>query len=261
MDDEKLLATPVDTGFGEELLPCINEEERMRQIAKGIEKAPDKFESYCEAHVGTHRLIFPSIDRDQERFDIDGGGYFLFQARPEFRDIFEQIRNEMKSLVFVRGPSGWGKSHVLAVLAVFLWRNGCVVLYIPNAGTLSLCHLVNPISQALRTALYPKETKLDGITLVAKSDDDKWITLEAALAELKQHAAQSRSNRPVLIVDQLDNLKDSKRLENLFKLSSSLKVVYSASSNIQSHFVTLGTTIQCQPIKQASIHVLSPNLC
>lgn len=268
MEVEKPFTTDDGTVFEGEGLPRVDIVKEMERVLDGINNDDSTIKKDLKFFSNTEtvtRLTFPSclIGKTNGRFSIDGAGKFLYKGRPEFFTIYDVIRDTpMNTAIFLKGPSGWGKSHILAALAYFCFCAGSLVLYIPDASQLLTGDMLQILVTALRTACHPIPIEIDDIATRNIPTEEKWTLFKSTLVRLA-NLKDRFTCRAIFIVDQLDNLKAIDRMDRLFDIGTHLQMVYSASSNIQDprHREPVAVVIRCTSVNDVSIHILSLNLC
>jgi hypothetical protein len=157
-------------------------------------------------------------------------------GRASFQHLLTAVKDpgflDGSSTLYLYGPSGTGKSHLLAALVFYLVRNGERVLFIPDCRSL-LTHLLDQIKQALLFAFHDDLDLCDEINRACHIDD-------IVLLVSAQH-----SHTFYIVVDQRNALDsagpgDMKKhakeaaLDTIDKLRASQRYIFSASANQQS---------------------------
>lgn len=200
-------------------------------------------------------LPFPSpLWAPPERFTIKGGIVTTFQymGRTIFRNILKEVEDTNFQVgrhgLFLYGPSGTGKSHILAALVCHLIKNGKKVMYIPDCVRLLEDHEAY-IQQALLFTFYDD------------ADAIKAIIRAQGMHDLLQFINQQPAFSLYIIVDQCNGLEigalgvDMKATskvviwDSLHKLCRSQKYIFSASTN--------GNSVRFQDRKQSDIKIIN----
>jgi hypothetical protein len=89
-----------------------------------------------------HFIPFPfSFSEPPERFSVQDGK-FEYMGREQFQGVHKTV-SSLKTggggtRLYIQGTMGFGKSHILAALACLLYRQGKVVVFIPDVRALLL---------------------------------------------------------------------------------------------------------------------------
>ena len=156
--------------------------ERLQQIN------PD-FSRYSDPRNMIH-FPFPFIGGQlpSERFDFRES-YFEYMGRTAFSKLMDTVK-DLKiggfSRLYMQGTMGFGKSHILAVLAGLLSRAGKRVVYLPDSRelvvntmrymrTALLCAFADPHSSEVRDEIRALESKNNVIAFCEKHPDTYFI--------------------------------------------------------------------------------------
>jgi len=141
-------------------------------------------------------IPFPfSFSEPPERFSIQDGK-FEYMGREEFERV-HKIVSSLKTggggtRLHIQGTMGYGKSHILAALACLLYRQGKVVVFIPDVRTLLLAPLPYITTALLCTFAGP-----------SFKEERKRIRACKSMDDISSFYYGIRSF-PYLIVDQID---------------------------------------------------------
>ena len=113
-------------------------------------------------------LPFPYIDSaPSDRFTISDDGAFTYIGRECFSQVYEAVKafNYTAGIrhIYLKGTMGFGKSHVLAAIAVKLLKEDKRVVYIPDCALL-ISKPVRVLSSALYLAIRDNEEMMRGIS-------------------------------------------------------------------------------------------------
>ncbi|RHZ58596.1 hypothetical protein Glove_372g93 [Diversispora epigaea] len=138
------------------------------KIMEGIMKLSDT----CEVYSDPKNFLllpfpYPGLHKPVDRFAISDDGLFTFMGRKEFNNVLSEINTFKLGTgyreMFIYGTVGYGKSHILAAIACFLFRSGKRVVYLPDCREM----VVNEIDY-IKSALFltyvdddTKTTKID----------------------------------------------------------------------------------------------------
>ena len=184
-------------------------------------------------------LPFPSpLRTPAERFAIqrDTVKRFQYMGRSHFQDLLTAVADprflDGSSTLYLYGPSGTGKSHLLAALVFHLIREGERVVFIPDCGDL-LTNLRIVIREALLFAFHDNPYLCDEINRTNDIDD------------LVRFVEQRAHHTLYIIVDQRNALDPNGLLDlqgddkiaafrTIDKLRAFQRYIFSASANEQS---------------------------
>ncbi|KAA8895767.1 hypothetical protein FN846DRAFT_922079 [Sphaerosporella brunnea] len=169
IDGRTFLEEGCDSKFYREFMPAGPSMELAREAAfienasvmkehrilwDKIQRAPTDPATYADP-ANLLKLPFPNLFNKYpwKRFTLDDDGCFDYMGRRKFLEIYEEVvsmetpyRNKEFSL---QGIVGYGKSHIMAALAILLMRRGKRVIYIPHCGIMATDLLENAISAFL----------------------------------------------------------------------------------------------------------------
>lgn len=187
-------------------------------------------------------LPFPSpLCPPLGRFTIKKGIVDTFQYMG--RDIFQHILKEVEDTSFqtgrhdlyLYGPSGMGKSHLVAALVCHLIKNGKRVVYIPDCARLLEDHEAY-IQEALLFAFYDDADSVNAIMhsramhhllLFVRNQPVRslYIIVDQRNAlEINEHGTDMRAASKVTIWDNIDKLRKSQNY--IFSASANANSVY-----------------------------------
>jgi len=185
-------------------------------------------------------LAFPSPLRVlTERFTVSNEGtleYFQYMGRSNFEDLWKEIEERTfiagSSTLYLYGPSGTGKSHLLAALVYYLVGQGERVFFIPDCRS-----LVNGAERPIRKALL----------FAFHNDPSRCSKIHRApeVRDLVQFVKSQPDYSMYIVVDQLNSLnldgpndlrsrRKIETLEIIDSLRSLQRYIFSASANQQS---------------------------
>ena len=143
-----------------------------------------------------HSIPFPfSFFEPPERFSIQDGK-FEYMGREEFQRVHKTV-SSLKAggggtRLYIQGTMGYGKSHILAALACLLYRQGKVVVFIPDVRGLLFAPLPYITTALLCTFAGP-----------SFKEERKRIRACKSMDDISRFYHEIRSS-PYLIVDQIN---------------------------------------------------------
>ena len=149
------------------------------------------------------KLPFPFVDGVvPERFKVEGKGgleNWVYMGREKFTELLdkcEELRKDSKhSEVIIYGPSGNGKSHLLAALVCYLAAREQKVVYIPDCWDL----IQDPVQYMMSAMLF------------AWADDKSKQEMIMALETQEEIYQFFRTQKDIIfIIDQLNALEKEK---------------------------------------------------
>jgi hypothetical protein len=165
-----------------------------------IQRAPTDPATYANP-AKLLKLPFPNIFHKQpwQRFTLDDDLCFDYMGRAKFSEIYEEVasmetqhRNTEFSL---QGIVGYGKSYIMAALAILLMRLGKRVIYIPHCGIMATDLLKNAKSTLLLAYADDPKTQQRIATFSSVEDVHEFCYAEA-----------EEGNRFYIFADQLNAL-------------------------------------------------------
>ena len=168
---------------------------------------------------------------------VDGVTNFQFMGRTVFGDVLTRITDNWPdtpcSKLYLYGPSGVGKSHVLAAVVLYLVQQGNRVVYIPD------CHaaLENPfrcIRDALLFAFHGDQDGWRAISQATKMDD--LLAVVEAQPTYSLYLIVDQYNALDIEGDKEDHGNDTKKnlFEALTRIGYDQKYIFSASAGMRS---------------------------
>ena len=232
--DRALLVRATDVSAAHRYLVAILHAARIAAIHKAIRDL-DTIDFADPAKLTM--LPFPSpLEVPYQRFKWhkqDDVSHFSCMGRSKFIELYEQTQGpnfvEAFESIYLYGPSGSGKSHILAALVCLLIRKGKHVVYIPDCRTL-IDGFMRNMQMAFCFAFHEDIASFRTIEdLVKFSGDQAWLAPD---------------RRFYIIVDQYnafegDHLKQEKQKArgSLLEIASGHHFILSAFANEQSHMM------------------------
>jgi len=230
---------------------------RISSIYEGIQSSTLALCHFSDPVQNNH-IPWPSpLSPPVDRFEIrksENHITFQYMGRSMFQEVFEQATGEgfetAFSQLYLYGPSGVGKSHLLAALVFSLVQKGSRVVYIPNCRA-AVKNPYRRLQAALLFAFHGDEILQSAVAEAVDVDDLVKIT----------HAQLNKSL--YLIVDQYNALDidegrkdDAERRKEvlcdaLASIGDDQRYIFSASANAKSN--------QLAERKQAEIKVIYLN--
>ena len=177
---------------------------------------------------------FLSFVQPTDRFNLDAGGNFAYMGREGFSRVLKFFDNSRRyRWLRIYGSIGYGKSHILAAMACYLFQQGKRVVYLPDCRP-----MVKDFLEYLRCGLLLAfgDSESHQIEIV------KCLSVDAIRSFCK--TITYYGIHLYFIVDQLnaldeegtnkDDLPNSKKIEissDLDKITSGHFVIKSASAN------------------------------
>ena len=186
-------------------------------------------------------LPFPSpLRTPTERFAIHPRGdtvkRFQYMGRSLFQDLLTAVADpsflDGSTTLYLCGPSGTGKSHLLAALVCHLVREGERVVFIPDCSAL-LTDLRGVIRKALLFAFHDNPYLRDEINLANDMDDLVRIVEQRAHHTLYIIVDQRNALDPAGSMD-LQDVDKTAAFRTIDSLRAFQRYIFSASANEQS---------------------------
>jgi NACHT domain len=178
------------------------------------------------------KLTFPFIGKVPEQFKIDNYKW-SYVGRIMFRKLVEELKMVRESptytIVWLYGTQGYGKSHLLAVLACYLAAQDERVVYIPDCRE----WLRNPVGGIKKAMLFAWADE------IIAQEEIETLRTEAEIEDFLK-----RQRNVLFIVDQLNALTESNgsnaevlrrgQLHSwLMRFTSDHKAVFSSFANYE----------------------------
>ncbi|KAJ7047432.1 hypothetical protein C8F04DRAFT_7686 [Mycena alexandri] len=178
-------------------------DEHLLALDQAVSACPESVSDYCTPGTWLKLpfpFIYPTLPSDRFSFFTAGTStaMLMFEFMP--REFLQEVHQRFETLgpgetlLYLHGPFGLGKSHLLAALAILLRRQGNHVVFLPDCGA-----LVHSPVRYVKSALL----------CTFSSDTDKIIREEIRSLESVEAIQAWCESAPTLcfVIDQLNFLK------------------------------------------------------
>lgn len=179
-------------------LPAFTQASELRNQIKAASNVAKDADTLSDPSTA-HWLPFPSLATIPKRFKRNQQRCFYYEGRHEMKKRVKEIKDNLaegRHLLW-HGTVGYGKSHLLAVVACHLLADDYHVVYIPDCSKLKSDNLV---FHALRNALFVAFSDNMGILRQIDRQQDLKNLIDWCIRRECIHP--SRDSKIVFLLDQ-----------------------------------------------------------